>query len=280
MTDLVQKTNTLGPGWGTTALDLSARFWFAVTFIGQWLFVAYISVYYGSHFLDGGVAGFANTRLPNGYIEGDTLGNLAIVTHVLLAALIIAAGQLQLMPAVRARAPMLHRWSGRFYMVGSVLATQAGMYLILFRERILGSDIQDVAVIFGGVLVFVFAFQAYRHARRRRIAAHRRWALRLFMAVSAVWFLRQMVFGWYLLTGGIGIDDATFSGPFPIFANFAQYLLPLAMLELYFWAQRPQNETYRGRVAVLLMGMTGLMCVGLYAVASGLWIPKMLASVY
>ena len=38
-------------------------------------------------------------------------------------------------------------------------------------------------------------------ARSRRITEHRRWALRLFMAASAVWFFRVGLMGWTMLTG-------------------------------------------------------------------------------
>lgn len=255
-------------------LSLSAKTWFVVTAIGQWLFVLYIMGFYGTRFVNGGVAGFADTHLPNGYVEGDTVGNIAIVTHILVAGLIIAAGQLQLIPAIRAKVPRLHRWAGRFYMVASVAVSIAGAYLVWSRERVIGSFIQDVALTLDGVLVVVFAYLAYKYARQRDFAAHRRWALRLFMVVSAVWFLRLMIFGWFAATGGVGIDAETFSGPFLYIVGFAQYLLPLLVLEVYFRAERPQNKAMRPHVAGLVFVMTGLMAFGIAVVSAGLWIPR------
>ena len=256
-------------------LDLSAKTWFVVTAIGQWLFVAYILTYYGSRFVKNGVEGLNGVKLANGYIAGDTVGNSAVMFHVLFAGLIIAAGQLQLIPGIRARLPKVHRWAGRFYMAASVLVSMAGMYLVWSRPRVIGSLIQDIGVTGSGVLVMVFVPLALYYAIKRDFAAHRRWALRLFMVVSAVWFLRAMTFGWFLTTGGIGIDMHTFSGPTLYVIAFAQYLLPLAVLEAYFWAQKPKNKGHRGKVASVLFLLTGFMAIGIFAISAFSWIPLM-----
>ena len=48
----------------------------------------------------------------------------------------------------------------------------------------------DIGVSLNGVLIMIFAEIALRYARARKIAVHRRWALRTFMVVSGVRFLR------------------------------------------------------------------------------------------
>jgi len=258
-------------------LALSAKTWFIVTAVGQWLFVAYILVYFGGKFLSGGIPAFGETHLPNGFVPGDSFGNMALVIHILLAGLIIAAGQIQLMPVVRSRIPRLHRWSGRFYLVAASFVSIAGLYLGWSRERLIGSIQQDIGTSLGGVLVLIFMPIVLYYVRKRNFAAHRRWALRFFMAVSAVWFLRLIIFGWFLTTGGIGIDAKTFSGPFLTFANFAQVLLPLAVLELFFRAERTKSQPYRRAVASLIFVLTGMMAVGIFAVTAGFWLPAILA---
>ncbi|NVJ98676.1 MAG: DUF2306 domain-containing protein [Alphaproteobacteria bacterium] len=275
MTDIMLDAGSpVRPKHARNWLTLSAKTWFVVTAIGQWLFVAYILGFYGTLYVGGGVASFANTHLPNGYIPGDTIGNIAIVAHILVAGFIIAAGQVQLISGVRNKMPRLHRWSGRFYMAASMVVSGAGIYLVWSRERVIGSLVQDIGTTIGGMLVFAFVPIALYYAIKRDFAAHRRWALRLFMVVSTVWFLRLMTYGWFMLTGGIGIDAETFSGPFLYVIHYLQFLLPLSVLELYFWAQESKNKAHRGKVACLVFVVTAYMAFGIFAVGFGSWIPR------
>jgi Predicted membrane protein (DUF2306) len=254
-------------------LNYSAKYWFIVTAIGQWLFVVYLIGYYGARFVGNGIEGFEGTHLANGFIVGDGIGNIALVFHVLMAGAIIAAGQIQLIPRIRHKIPHLHRYSGWFYMFASVIVSIAGIYLAWSRDRVIGSLIQDIGVTGSGVLVMLFMPIALYYAVKRNIAMHRRWALRLFMVVSAVWYLRLMIFGWFVATGGVGIDVETFSGPFLNIVSFAQYLLPLAVLELYFWAQKTKNEIHCRAVAGLVLLMSLAMTVGVVGVSISIWFP-------
>jgi len=276
MSDITMDTGApVRPKRARNWLDLSAKTWFVVTAIGQWLFVAYILAYFGGIFLSSGAPGFGETHLPNGYIEGDTLGNLSLVVHILVAGFIIAAGQIQLVPQIRSKLPRLHRYSGWFYMIASLVVSAAGLYLSWSRPDEIGNLVTKLGTSLGGVLAFIFVPLALYYAIKRDFAAHRRWALRLFMVVSAVWFLRLMIFGWFMTTGGIGIDPKTFTGPFLNVAHYAQVLLPLAVLELYFWAQKPRNKAHRGKVAGVVFLMTACMAVGVFSVTLGFWLPRM-----
>lgn len=257
-------------------LSISAKAWFIATAIGQWFFVLYILGFFGPLFVQSGVDGFRDTHLPNGFLEGDNFGNAALAFHVLVAGLIIAAGQIQLVPAIRAKLPVLHRWSGRFYMAASVPVCLAGIYLTWSRENEISNLIQDIGTTLGGVLVLIFVPLALYTALKRNFAAHRRWALRLFMAVSSVWFLRILIFGWFLIGGGAGIDRSSFTGPFLTLAFFLQTLLPLALLELYFLAENPKNKVIRPFVASLIFAGTAYTAIGVFVITSGFWVPRVL----
>lgn len=262
------------PGRARNWLSLSAKTWFAVTAIGQWFFVVYILGFYVPRVSANGPKGLEGTHLPKGYIEGDTIGNIAIVMHILVAAFIIAAGQLQLIPAIRQRMPKLHRWSGRFYMGASVLVVLAGLYLSWAREAAIGTNLQSLGTSTGGVLVLIFVPLALYAAIKRDFAAHRRWALRLFMVVSAVWYFRLIIFGWLMTTGGAFMDTKTFTGPFLLVASYAQFALPLLVLQLYFWAEKPKNKAHKTWVAGVIFACTGMMAIGVFAVTMGFWIPR------
>jgi hypothetical protein len=99
--------------------------------------------------------------------------------------------------------------------------------------------------------------------------------LRLFMVVSAVWFIRLGFRVWVFLTGGIGIDDDSFSGPFVVAWHFGQYLLPLAVLELYFRARDRGGSAARYAMAGGLAALTVLMGLGIVLVTLKSWLPRL-----
>jgi hypothetical protein len=255
-------------------LDYSARLWFVIMLIGQWIFVFYVAKYFGGILLENGINGMKETHLPHGYVEGDMLGNTAIAAHVMLAVIIIGLGPLQLIPQLRARFPLVHRYSGRLYMMTAYITSVAGLYMVWTRG-VVGGSLAPIAISLDGVLIIVFATIALRYAIARKIPAHRRWALRLFMVVSAVWFFRVGLMGWYMLTGGIGIDNETFTGPTITFIYFAQMFIPLALLELYFKAKASKSTRVKKAMACLLVAATGYMAVGIFAATMGMWLPRL-----
>ena len=257
-------------GW---ALQTSARLWFLVAALGQWIFAIYVAGYYGPLILEGGLQALNETRLPNGFIPGDTVGNVAMAAHLLVAVIVMGGGPLQLIPQIRARYPAFHRWSGRTYMLTVVTTSIAGFYLTWTRP-LFGSLTNSIGTSVDGVLIVVFAALALRYALARDIRTHRRWALRLFMAASGVWFLRVGLRLWLFLTGGIGIDFKTFTGPFLDINSFAQFLLPLAILELYFRARDGANENGRLAMAFCLFMLTILMGIGIFQVTMNSWLPR------
>lgn len=256
------------------ALNAAATFWFTVTALGQLMFVLYVLGFHGRA-IALGQPEMMNKVLPKGYVPGDTAGNLALATHVLLAAVIIASGLLQLVPQFRTLAPRLHRWNGRLYVTLAVISSLAGALMLVTRGTI-GGPVMHAGMLVDALLVLVFAWLAVREARAKRFDSHRHWALRLFMAVSAVWFFRIGLMGWILLNGGpAGFDPVTFRGPFVDVLAFAQYLLPLAVLELYLRARRSANALLQGATAGLLATATLFMCVGIFGATMGMWLPRL-----
>ncbi len=257
------------------AVNLSVKTWFCITAIGHGIFLAYILAVFYPPIAQSGLHGLQGLHLPAGFREGDTLGNIAAVAHVLLAAIVIGGGPLQLVPAVRRHAPTFHRWLGRSYLLAAVISSVGGLYMTWTRHTI-GDLVSQVTISIDGILILVFAFLAVRNAMAGRFAEHRRWALRLFMAASAVWFFRVALMGWAMLTGGWGVDWDSFTGPFLYALGFGQYLLPLAMLEWYFHCQK--RETGQGTQLAFvstLVPLTAFMAIGIFAATMGMWLPRM-----
>lgn len=257
-----------------TALNTSARFWFLVTAIGQVLFALYIVMFYGSTALQGNLPAW-NKVLPHGYVPGDAMGNSALAAHLLLAAMITLGGLLQLTPQIRSRMPSFHRWNGRIYMLTAVMAAVFGLYMVWFRAGD-SAFLQHLGISLDAILIIVFAALALRHALVRDIKAHRRWALRLFMAVNSVWFFRVGLMFWVFINKGpAGFDPHTFKGPFLDFWSFADCLLPLAVLELYLRTRDRAEAFGRLLMAGSLMLLTVALGIGVFVAFMGMWWPHM-----
>ena len=252
----------------------TVKTWFVTAAIGHWIFLSYILAVFFPPIAQEGLQGLEGLHLPSGFREGDTFGNLAAVSHVLLAAVIIGGGPLQLIPAVRARFPVYHHWLGRSYLIAAVTSAAVGLYLVWTRDTV-GNLVNDIGISIDGVLIIVFAVMAVRYAMAIKIKQHRRWALRLFMAASAVWFFRVGLMGWVLLTGGAGMDFDSFTGPAIYALTFAQYLLPLAMLEWYFRCQKITGTGERLMFVGTLSVLTLYMGIGIVMATMGMWLPRM-----
>ncbi|MBA3915554.1 MAG: hypothetical protein H0X25_17200, partial [Acidobacteriales bacterium] len=155
----------------------------------------------------------------------------------------------------------------------------SGLYLLFSGRRVVGNLAQHVPFGINGVLILVCAALAWRYAMVRDFASHRRWALRLFLVVSGVWFFRVGLMFWIVLNKGpVGFNPATFEGPFITFLSFAQYLLPLAVLELYMRARERAGSLGRFATAAGLFILTGAMGVGIVAATMGMWLPRVKAA--
>lgn len=257
----------------SATLKTAASFWYLVALIGMWIFAYYIVAYFGGVVALEGIEGFKNTHLPNGYIPGDNLHNISLAGHIFLAVYIVGFGPLQLVPQIRSHFPALHRWNGRLYIPIVIMTSIAGIYMIWSRGTAI--KLLHLGNTIDAVLIIIFASLTLRFALARKFDKHRRWALRAFMAVSAVWFYRVALMGWTFLTGGIGIDYETFSGPFLAFLAFGQFLFPLAVLELYLFTQDRASTVGRFAMAGGLFILTILMGVGIFEATMNMWLPKL-----
>lgn len=259
---------------GATALAAAARFCFLATVAGQLMFAAYIAALYGGAALRGDLPGW-NAVMSHGHVPGDGVGNVVTGVHLLLAAIVMLGGALQLVPQVRRHLPRLHRWNGRIYVAGAVLAALSGLIMLWWRGAV-GDLTQHLGTSLNAVLVLVFAGLALKKVLQGDIAAHRRWALRLFLAVSGVWFFRVGLMFWLAVHGGpAGFDPETFTGPALSVLAFAQYLLPLAVLEGYLRSLDGGSAAARWTMAALLACMTVAMGVGIAVAIVGMWLPRM-----
>jgi uncharacterized membrane protein len=239
----------------------AAGCWFFVTFIGQWLFMYYIVALFGISTVTGHFEDWTRkTTLFKGYVPGDTVGNLNFAAHVLAAAVVAFGGMLQLIPQIRGRAIAVHRWNGRVFLVAAVVASVVGLYMVWVRHATFGL-LNSVAISLNAVLIFVFVAAAWRAARVGDIDGHRRWALRTFMVVNGVFFIRVAMAAWSAFAPGVATHAVYY------FFEFASYLLPLGVLELYLRARTSASTIARFATAILLVAFTAYMTLGTFAAA-------------
>jgi len=254
-------------------LASSAVFWFIIAFTGHLIFVLYIFGLYGISLYQGDFERW-NAMMPKGYTEGDIVGNINIGIHLFLAAVISLGGPLQIIPSLRKWFPTFHRWNGRTYVSIAIIISLTGFYLTWIRGSV-GGLVGDIAISINGILIIIFAVIAIRYAMARKFAIHRKWALRLFMVVSGVWFFRVGFMLWMLIhQKPVGFDPATFQGPFLTFLSFAQYLLPLLFLEIYFWAKERAGKAGKISTAALIAVLAIAMGVGIFGASIGMWLPN------
>ncbi|HMA48684.1 MAG TPA: DUF2306 domain-containing protein [Magnetospirillaceae bacterium] len=252
-------------------LTASARFWFLVALAGQLIFAVHIAVFYGRSALNGTPSDW-NRTMFHGYSPDTPVGNGVVVAHLLVAFLISFSGALQLVPMIRQRVPRFHRWNGRVFVVSALIAAFAGLYMVWVRGSV-GDVPQHIGLTLNALFMLAFAGLAWRSALARDFKAHRRWALRLFVVTAGPWFNRLGLFLWLMVNQGpAGFDPDTFVGPFLTALNFAQTLLPLAVLELYLRAKE-SGAPARASMAGGLLLSTLVMASGIFAATIIMWIP-------
>src|SRR6202789_1164732 len=255
-------------------LQAAAAFWFVVCVLGQLVFAFTVASFYGLTVARGHWQQW-NKTMTHGYAPDHPLGNLVVSIHLASAVIILLSGAMQLIPQIRRHAPRFHRWNGRVYMVTAFTVSLAGLYMMWFRGTV-GDLSQHLGQSLDAALIMVCAVVALRYALLRDFKTHRRWALRLFMVVSASLFIRAGVFLSLAVNHGpFGFNPDTFSGPFLTFISFGQYLVPLAVLEIYLRVQDRAGAFGRFAVAGGLFVMTVGLSAGIAGGTMGVFVPDL-----
>ena len=244
-----------------------------VTVLGQLVFAFAVASFYGLSAARGNWQQW-NKSMTHGYTPGHPMKNLVVAIHLGSAVVILLSGAIQLIPTIRQHFPAFHRWNGRIYFVSAFAISIAGLYMLWFRGTV-GDLSQHLGQSLDAVLIMLCSALALRYALARDFKTHRRWALRLFMVVSASLFIRAGIFLSFLLNHGpFGFNQATFSGPFLTFMSFGQYLVPLAVLEIYLRTQDRAGARGRFAMAAGLVVLTVVMGAGIVAVTMVTFLPN------
>lgn len=250
------------------------RLLFAIAVAGQLFFVYYIIAFYGGAAIHVDYESI-NEQLGHGVIKGDTMGNAALAIHIFLAAIITLGGPIQFISSIRKRFPVFHRWNGRVYYLIAFLISFAGLYMNYSRGAH-GGITGALGNGLNAVLIMSFSVMAWRTAMQKDFRAHKKWAIRAFLMVSGVWFFRVGYGLWILLTGFTAPGTSPdLTGPFDRFLSFGHSLVPLLILEGYFYAKAHPNPKVKrfatGALGVLCLLLTG----GIVMIAMIFWLPNL-----
>lgn len=256
------------------ALHWSGRAWFTIAAIGQLGFVGFITAFYYTRTFSGDFAAWNDKALIDGFKEGDDTGNMMFAIHVVLAAMMTITGLLQLIPHIRSRAPMVHRMSGRIFVLLACLLALGGLWLAWVRGTQL-SSFNALAISLNGVLILAFAAPTVAYAVRRNIALHQRWAMRFFLVASGVWFVRVGIMGWQTIAQGPVGMNGTMTGPADLAITFGSYLVPLAIYEAYHRARSSSSDAFKASAATLVFAATLVTAIGVHGTIFDMWLPRL-----
>lgn len=192
------------------------------------------------------------------YVEGMPIATGGIGIHFLAGAILLFLGSVQLIERVRNRYIGVHRLIGRIYVVASILTAIGGIIFIILHGTI-GGPVMNIGFFLYGLLMAVAAVETVRHARAKRIAVHRAWALRLYVLAIGSWLYRMEYGFWFLFTGGVG-STPNLTGPFDQVMAFFFYLAPLVILEFILRSRyRPSSLGMKAFASSVLLLATVLL---------------------
>jgi len=243
-----------------------------------WISGAVFGLYILAHF--GGALADGEPDRWNGvlrlYNPAEPAATVGIGVHFLAGAVLLLAGPLQLIPAVRARYPAFHRWTGRLYALSGLLAGAGGLVHIAF-DRTIGGPVMDVGFAIYGVLMALCSVMTVRAAMQRRFEAHRAFAIRLFALAVGSWLYRLEYGLWEVFAGGLGRAD-DFRGWFDYVMDFFFFAPNLLIAELFIRSRAPLAGAGLRLAASLAMAVgAGLIAVSTWFFTAYIWGPAILA---
>jgi len=141
-----------------------------------------------------------------------------------------------------------------------------------------GDVTQHLGSTLNAILIWLFAALALHYALGARFQNSSPLGIATVHRRKWVVVLPHRIFVTFLIfKGPIGFNPVTFTGPFLSFMAFAQYLAPLAFLEIYLRAQARPGAPRRMATAGMLFVLTLAMAAGLFAATMAIWVPDVKA---
>lgn len=147
-----------------------------------WFLIMLLSVGVGGYALFHAATGFAYLPLTNPMFDP-----WGLRVHVAASGVAMLLGAFQFFKPLRRKAPSLHRWTGRVYILACVVGGLAGGVIALSSTA---GPIAGWGFFMLAVLWVPFTLMAWVSAMRRDFNAHERWMIRSFALTFAAVTLR------------------------------------------------------------------------------------------
>lgn len=158
---------------------------------------------------------------------------LRIVLHSVAGSLFLLAAPFQFSARVRSRHLSWHRWSGRILLLVAFPMVLTGMYFGILLPY--GGPGEVVLIALVGTLFLVGASQAFVAIRRRQVARHREWMIRVFAIAISISTVRVAAAAGDLLLTPAGIRPPAIF----VISLWIGWGLTLAAAELWIRYTRP-----------------------------------------
>jgi uncharacterized membrane protein len=138
-----------------------------------------------------GVLATGHSSSTNPVDSGFASHPLLTLVHILPGLLFMILGPLQFVKGLRQRRPALHRWTGRIFLVCSLII---GVSALIMGFTMPIGGINETAAITIFALLFLFCLtKAFLYIRRRQTGLHREWMIRAFAIGLAVATIRPIM---------------------------------------------------------------------------------------
>jgi len=114
----------------------------------------------------------------------------ATLWHVMAGAAFFVFVPIQFSRRIRARHPGVHRWNGRAMLTLSTAATFGAIYLGLAQPY--GGAVESAGAVVFACWLLMCAARGYFAIRRRQVARHREWMIRMFAVAIGISVIRAL----------------------------------------------------------------------------------------
>ena len=271
MTSMTEDSLIPLPAAGNRIYFYSSRSLLAIVWLSSFIFGLYILANYAAAYTDDDLQRWNNV-LPEIYVPGQPSASVGIGVHFAAGGLILLLGGMQLIERIRINYPRIHHWTGRFYILASIIAAVGGLSFIAIRGTV-GGLVMDIGFGAYGVLMFVAAIQTVRYAMRREFLDHQAWAWRLYALAIGSWLYRMDYGLLLILTDWVG-HTQEFDGWFDNFMSFFFYIPNLIIVELMIRARdQASNARIRTAASISMIAACGILLVATWGFARVAWIP-------
>jgi hypothetical protein len=125
---------------------------------------------------------------------------IGIIAHITGGVLALGLGPFQFLTKLRTRWPKVHRWMGRFYLVGILLGGTAGLYMAFYAYAGLAASLGFASL---AILWLFTGYMAYTTIRAGDTVRHREWIIRNFALTFAAVTLRLWMFPLSMVLGEV-----------------------------------------------------------------------------